>query len=64
MELSGTWEMSSPGRGGEMMIQDITIVQEGSKIKVTAESSIREDRSYAPPTQGIRCMLTSMGIVR
>jgi hypothetical protein len=34
-DVSGTWEMSSPGRGGEMMTRDITIVQEGNKIKVT-----------------------------
>ncbi len=34
-DLSGTWEMSSPGRGGEMMARDITIVQEGNKITVT-----------------------------
>jgi hypothetical protein len=34
-DVSGTWEMSSPGRGGEMMTRDITIVQEGEKIKVT-----------------------------
>ena len=35
VDISGTWEMSSPGRGGEMMTRDITIVQEGNKIKVT-----------------------------
>jgi hypothetical protein len=35
VDVSGTWALSRPGRGGEMMTQDITIVQEGSKIKVT-----------------------------
>jgi translation elongation factor P/translation initiation factor 5A len=34
-DVSGVWEMSSPGRGGEMMTRDITIVQEGNKITVT-----------------------------
>jgi hypothetical protein len=34
-DVSGTWEMSSPGRNGQMMTRDITIVQEGNKIKVT-----------------------------
>lgn len=34
-DISGTWEMSSPGRDGTMMTRDITIVQEGTKIKVT-----------------------------
>lgn len=35
VDVSGTWEMSSPGRDGEMMVRDITIVQDGSKIQVT-----------------------------
>ncbi len=35
VDVSGTWEMSSPGRGGEMMTRDITIAQDGNKIKVT-----------------------------
>ncbi len=34
-DVSGTWEMSRPGRDGQMMTSDITIVQEGNKIKVT-----------------------------
>lgn len=37
-DVSGTWEMSSPGRGGEMMTRDITIAQDGNKIKVTMPS--------------------------
>jgi len=35
VDVSGTWEMSSPGRDGAIMTRDITIVQEGNKIKVT-----------------------------
>jgi hypothetical protein len=34
-DVSGTWTMSSPGRNGQMMERDITIVQDGNKIKVT-----------------------------
>jgi hypothetical protein len=34
-DVSGTWEMSSPGRNGQMMTRDITIAQDGNKIKVT-----------------------------
>jgi len=35
VDVSGTWELSRPGRDGAMTTQDITIVQEGNKIKVT-----------------------------
>jgi hypothetical protein len=34
-DVTGTWALSSPGRDGAMMTRDITIVQEGTKIKVT-----------------------------
>ena len=34
-DVSGTWTMSTPGRDGQMREQDITIAQEGNKIKVT-----------------------------
>jgi len=34
-DVAGTWEMSRPGRGGEMMTSDITIKQDGNKITVT-----------------------------
>jgi hypothetical protein len=34
-DVSGTWVMSSPGRDGQMREQDITIAQDGNKIKVT-----------------------------
>lgn len=35
VDVSGTWTMSTPGRDGQMREQDITIAQEGNKIKVT-----------------------------
>ena len=35
VDVSGTWTMSRPGRGGEMMESDITIAQDGNNIKVT-----------------------------
>jgi len=34
-DVSGTWEMSTPGRDGAMRTSEITIVQDGNKIKVT-----------------------------
>jgi len=34
-DVSGTWVMSTPGRDGNMREQDITIAQDGNKIKVT-----------------------------
>lgn len=34
-DISGTWVMSTPGRDGQMREQDITIAQDGNKIKVT-----------------------------
>jgi hypothetical protein len=34
-DVSGTWAMSTPGRGGEMMTRDITITQDGNKIQVS-----------------------------
>lgn len=37
-DVAGTWEFSRPGRDGQMMTQDVTIVQEGNKIKVTMPS--------------------------
>jgi hypothetical protein len=38
VDVSGTWEFSRPGRNGEMRTNDITIVQDGNKIKVTMPS--------------------------
>lgn len=35
VDVSGTWIMSTPGRDGQMMEREITIAQEGNKIKVT-----------------------------
>lgn len=37
-DVAGTWEFSRPGRDGQMMTQDVTVVQEGNKIKVTMPS--------------------------
>ena len=34
-DVSGTWTMSTPGRDGQMMDRDISITQDGNKIKVT-----------------------------
>ena len=34
-DVSGVWVMSTPGRDGSMREQDITIAQDGNKIKVT-----------------------------
>jgi hypothetical protein len=34
-DISGVWVMSTPGRDGQMREQDITIAQDGAKIKVT-----------------------------
>ncbi len=34
-DISGTWTMSMPGRGGQMMERDITIKQDGTKLTVT-----------------------------
>jgi len=48
-DVSGTWEMSSPGRGGEMMTRDITIVQEGDKIKVTMPGRPNQDGTPGEP---------------
>jgi hypothetical protein len=35
VDVSGTWALSRPGRDGAMTSVDITIVQEGNKLKVT-----------------------------
>jgi hypothetical protein len=35
VDVSGVWTMSTPGRDGQMREQDITIAQDGNKIKVT-----------------------------
>jgi len=34
-DISGTWALSRPGRDGAMTTADMTIVQEGNKLKVT-----------------------------
>ncbi len=35
VDVSGAWIMSTPGRDGQMMEREITIAQDGNKIKVT-----------------------------
>jgi hypothetical protein len=35
IDVSGIWILATPGRDDQMMERDITIVQEGNKIKVT-----------------------------
>jgi hypothetical protein len=35
VDVSGIWIMSTPGRDGQMMEREITIAQDGNKIKVT-----------------------------
>jgi len=35
VDVSGTWIMSTPGRGGEMRESEIVITQDGNAIKVT-----------------------------
>ena len=35
VDVSGTWIMSTPGRDGAMRESEITIAQDGDKIKVT-----------------------------
>ena len=35
VDVSGTWILSTPGRDGAMMEREITIAQDGNKIKVT-----------------------------
>ncbi len=34
-DVSGTWELSSTGPNGQVRTRDITIAQDGNKIKVT-----------------------------
>jgi hypothetical protein len=51
-DVSGTWTMSSPGRGGQMMERDITIAQEGNKIKVTMPGRPNQDGTPGEPIVG------------
>ena len=51
-DVSGTWILSSPGRGGQMMDRDITIAQEGNKIKVTMPGRPNQDGTPGEPIVG------------
>jgi hypothetical protein len=51
-DVSGTWILSSPGRGGQMMERDITIAQEGNKIKVTMPGRPNQDGTPGEPIVG------------
>lgn len=51
-DVSGTWVMSRPGRGGEMMESDITIVQTGNAIKVTMPGRPNPDGTPGEPIVG------------
>ena len=51
-DVSGTWVMSRPGRGGEMMESDITIVQTGNAIKVTMPGRPNQDGTPGEPIVG------------
>jgi hypothetical protein len=51
-DVSGTWTLSSPGRGGQMMERDITIAQEGNKIKVTMPGRPNQDGTPGEPIVG------------
>ena len=51
-DVSGTRTMSSPGRGGQMMERDITIAQEGNKIKVTMPGRPNQDGTPGEPIVG------------
>ena len=48
-DVSGTWVMSRPGRGGEMMESDITIAQTGNAIKVTMPGRPNQDGTPGDP---------------
>ena len=51
-DVSGTWVMSRPGRGGEMMESDITIAQTGNAIKVTMPGRPNQDGTPGEPIVG------------
>jgi hypothetical protein len=51
-DVAGTWVMTRPGRGGEMMDSDITIAQTGNAIKVTMPGRPNEDGTPGEPIVG------------
>lgn len=52
VDVSGTWTMTRPGRGGEMMESDITIAQTGNAIKVTMPGRPNQDGTPGEPIVG------------
>ncbi|MBP1660173.1 MAG: hypothetical protein H6P95_1365 [Candidatus Aminicenantes bacterium] len=51
-DISGTWVYSAPGRDGQLMERDITIVQTGNKIKVTMPGRPNQDGTPGEPIVG------------
>ena len=51
-DVAGTWVMTRPGRGGEMMDSDITIAQTGNAIKVTMPGRPNQDGTPGEPIVG------------
>ena len=48
-DVSGKWDLSAPGRGGEMMTREIAIEQTGNKIKVTMPGRPNQDGTPGEP---------------
>jgi hypothetical protein len=51
-DVSGKWDMSSPGRNGEMMTREISIEQTGNAIKVTMPGRPNQDGTPGEPIVG------------
>lgn len=51
-DVSGKWDMSTPGRGGEMMTREISIEQTGNTIKVTMPGRPNQDGTPGEPIVG------------
>ncbi len=48
-DVSGKWDFTAPGRGGEMMTREIAIEQTGNKIKVTMPGRPNQDGTPGEP---------------
>jgi hypothetical protein len=51
-DVSGKWDISTPGRGGEMMTREISIEQTGNTIKVTMPGRPNQDGTPGEPIVG------------
>lgn len=51
-DVSGKWDMSTPGRGGEMMTREISIEQTGNTVKVTMPGRPNQDGTPGEPIVG------------